>query len=110
MFGVSSLGPAGLQELRTTHDTPQAYQVYFHNDRGLNRAMLQRAKEVGVEVTMLTVDSIIGGHRQRDLRAGFSFHPGSCRGCSNSRSSQCGASTALPTKASNVASWTTTLT
>jgi hypothetical protein len=26
-----------------------------------------------VEVTMLTVDSIIGSHRQRDLQAGFSF-------------------------------------
>jgi L-lactate dehydrogenase (cytochrome) len=73
MFGVSSLGPAGLEELRTTHDTPQAYQVYCHKDRGLNRAMLQRAKEVGGEVTMLTADSITGGHRQRDLRAGFSI-------------------------------------
>ena len=29
------------------HDTPQVYQFYFHKDRGLNRAMMQRAKEAG---------------------------------------------------------------
>lgn len=71
MFGVSSLGTVSLEELRRSHDTPQAYQFYFHKDRGLNRAMLQRAKEAGVEVMMLTVDSITGGNRERDLRSGF---------------------------------------
>jgi L-lactate dehydrogenase (cytochrome) len=73
MFGVSSLGTVSLEELRRAHDTPQVYQFYFHKDRGLNRAMLQRAKEAGVEVMMLTVDSITGGNRERDLRTGFSI-------------------------------------
>lgn len=73
MFGVSSLGTVSLEELRKTHDTPQVYQFYFHRDRGLNRAMMQRAKEAGVEVMMLTVDSITGGNRERDLRTGFSI-------------------------------------
>src|SRR6476469_3943078 len=71
MFGVSSLGTVSLEELRKTHDTPQVYQFYYHRDRGLNRAMMQRAKEAGVEVMMLTVDSITGGNRERDLRTGF---------------------------------------
>ena len=35
--------------------------------------MMQRAKEAGVEVMMLTVDSITGGNRERDLRTGFSI-------------------------------------
>lgn len=73
MFGVSSLGTVSLEELRKAHDTPQVYQFYFHKDRGLNRAMLQRAKHAGVEVMMLTVDSITGGNRERDLRTGFSI-------------------------------------
>ena len=73
MFGVSSLGTVSLEELRKEFDTPQVYQFYFHKDRGLNRAMLQRAKEAGVEVMMLTVDSITGGNRERDLRTGFSI-------------------------------------
>lgn len=73
MFGVSSLGTVSLEELRKAYDTPQVYQFYFHRDRGLNRVMMQRAKEAGVDVMMLTVDSITGGNRERDLRTGFSI-------------------------------------
>jgi len=73
LFGVSSLGTVSLEELRKAHDTPQVYQFYFHKDRGLNRAMLQRAKEARVDIMMLTVDSITGGNRERDLRTGFSI-------------------------------------
>jgi L-lactate dehydrogenase (cytochrome) len=73
MFGVSSLGTVSLEELRKNHKAPQVYQFYFHKDRGLNRAMMQRAKDAGVDVMMLTVDSITGGNRERDLRTGFSI-------------------------------------
>jgi len=73
MFGVSSLGTVSLEELRRKHDNPQCYQFYFHKDRGLNKAMMERAKEAGVNVMMLTVDSITGGNRERDLRTGFSI-------------------------------------
>ena len=73
MFGVSSMGTVSVEELRAKYDTPQAYQFYFHKDRGLNRAMMQRAKDAGVNVMMLTVDSITGGNRERDLRTGFTL-------------------------------------
>ena len=73
MFGVSSVGTVSVEEVRKAYPTPQVYQFYFHKDRGLNRAMMQRAKETGVDVMMLTVDSIIGGNRERDLRTGFSI-------------------------------------
>jgi L-lactate dehydrogenase (cytochrome) len=73
MFGVSSLGTVSLEEPRKAYDTPQAYQFYFHKDRALNHAMMQRARAAGVDVMMLTVDSITGGNRERDLRTGFSI-------------------------------------
>jgi L-lactate dehydrogenase (cytochrome) len=73
LFGASSLGTVSLEELRKAHATPQVYQFYFHKDRGLNRAMMQRAKQAGIDVMMLTVDSITGGNRERDLRTGFSI-------------------------------------
>ena len=73
MFGVSSLGTVSLAKVRKQFDNPQCYQFYFHKDRGLNRAMMESAKEAGVEVMMLTVDSITGGNRERDLRTGFSI-------------------------------------
>lgn len=73
MFGCSSLGTVSLAELKKKHKNPQVYQFYFHKDRGLNRAMMQSAKEAGINVMMLTVDSITGGNRERDLRTGFSI-------------------------------------
>lgn len=73
MFGVSTLGTVSLEELRAAHDTPQLYQFYFHKDRGLNDVMMDRAKGAGIDVMMLTVDSITGGNRERDLRTGFSI-------------------------------------
>jgi L-lactate dehydrogenase (cytochrome) len=73
MFGVSSLGTVSLEEIASNFSFPQAYQFYFHKDRGLNKAMMERAKTAGVKIMMLTVDSITGGNRERDLRTGFSI-------------------------------------
>ncbi|PZM13902.1 alpha-hydroxy acid oxidase [Rhizobium tubonense] len=73
MFGVSSLGTISLEEARRISDGPQVFQLYFHRDRGLNREMMDRAKAAGVNVLMLTVDSITGGNRERDLRTGFTI-------------------------------------
>ena len=73
MFGVSSLGTVSMEEIARQYDTPQVYQFYFHKDRGLNRAMMERAKESNIEVMMLTVDSITGGNRERDRRTGFAI-------------------------------------
>ena len=73
MFGVSSLGTVSLEEISSKFSFPQIYQFYFHKDRGLNKAMLDRARNAGVRIMMLTVDSITGGNRERDLRTGFSI-------------------------------------
>ena len=73
MFGVSSLGTVSLEELASKYSFPQVYQFYFHKDRGLNKAMMERAKAAGIKIMMLTVDSITGGNRERDLRTGFTI-------------------------------------
>ena len=73
MCGVSSLGTASLQQIRQQYPGPQCYQFYFHKDRGLSRAMLENAKAAGIDDLMLTVDTITGGNRERDLRTGFSI-------------------------------------
>ena len=73
LFGVSSLGTVSMEEIAKQTTTPQVYQFYFHKDRELNRAMMQRAKDAGIQVMMLTVDSITGGNRERDLRTGFTI-------------------------------------
>ncbi len=73
LFGVSSLGTVSLSEVRQKYNGPQCYQFYFHKDRSLNQVMLENAKQANVDVMMLTVDTITGGNRERDLKTGFSI-------------------------------------
>lgn len=75
MFGVSSLGTVSLEEIGRMIETPKMFQFYFHKDRGLNSAMIARAKEAQYDVLALTVDTITGGNRERDLRTGFTSPP-----------------------------------
>ena len=75
LFGVSSLSTVSLAEIGTLIATPKMFQFYFHKDRGLNDTLLQRAKEAQFDILTLTVDTITGGNRERDLRTGFTSPP-----------------------------------
>lgn len=75
MFGVSSLGTVSLGEIGAMISTPKMFQFYFHKDRGLNDAMVERAKAAEFDVLALTVDTITGGNRERDKHTGFTSPP-----------------------------------
>ena len=75
MFGVSSLATVTVEDIAKISTGPKMFQFYFHKDRGLNDALLQRAKAAKFNVLALTVDTITGGNRERDLRTGFTSPP-----------------------------------
>tara|TARA_B100000945_G_scaffold246543_1_gene202885 strand:+ start:533 stop:1684 length:1152 start_codon:yes stop_codon:yes gene_type:complete len=73
MFGVSSLSTVSLEEIGKSITTPKMFQMYYHKDRGLTESMLERCHESNFDVLALTVDTIVTGNRERDLRTGFSM-------------------------------------
>jgi len=75
LFGVSSLSTVSLAEIGALTKSPKLFQFYFHKDRGLNDAMVDRAKVAGFDALALTVDTITGGNRERDLHTGFTSPP-----------------------------------
>lgn len=75
MFGISSLGTTSIEEIGAAISTPKMFQLYFHNDRGLTNSMIERCIEAKFDVLALTVDTITGGNRERDLRTGFTSPP-----------------------------------
>ncbi len=75
MFGVSSLATVSVEEISEIAPGPKMFQFYFHKDRGLNDALMQRAKDAKFNVLALTVDTITGGNRERDLHTGFTSPP-----------------------------------
>lgn len=70
-FGISSLATVGIEEIGRTISTPKLFQLYVHKDKGLNHAMIERCKEARFDALALTVDTIVGGNRERCLRTGF---------------------------------------
>ena len=73
MFGVSSLGTASIEEISKLISTPKLFQLYVHKDQGLNDYLIEQCKEYNFETMAVTVDSAVGGNRERDLYTGFTI-------------------------------------
>ena len=74
-FGISSLGTASIEDIGAAISTPKMFQFYYHKDKGLNKSMIQRCKAADFDALVLTVDTIVGGNRERDLVTGFTSPP-----------------------------------
>lgn len=75
MFGLSSLGTASIEDIATKVKSPKMFQLYYHKDKGLTKSMIDRCKEADFDCMALTVDTIVGGNRERDLCTGFTSPP-----------------------------------
>ncbi len=75
LFGISSLGTVSIEDIGASIKTPKMFQLYFHKDRGLTNSMIERCIAANFDVLALTVDTITGGNRERDLRTGFTSPP-----------------------------------
>ena len=74
-FGISSLSTVGMEEIGANYSGPKMLQYYYHKDRGLNAALIEMAKEARFDAIALTVDTIVGGNRERCARTGFASPP-----------------------------------
>jgi len=75
LFGISSLATVGIEEIARTIKTPKIFQLYYHKDKDLTYGMIERCKAAGFDALALTVDTIVGGNRERDLVTGFTSPP-----------------------------------
>ncbi|MGJ8537094.1 MAG: alpha-hydroxy acid oxidase [Parasphingopyxis sp.] len=74
-FGISSLATVSIEEIGADYACPKMFQLYIHKDKGLNRAMVEQCKAAQFDALTLTVDTIVGGNRERCLRTGFTSPP-----------------------------------
>jgi L-lactate dehydrogenase (cytochrome) len=74
-FGISSLASVSIEEIGANYAGPKMLQYYYHKDKGLNAALLERARAARFDALTLTVDTIVGGNRERCLRSGFTTPP-----------------------------------
>ena len=74
-FGISSLSSVSMEEIGAKYAGPKMLQYYFHKDRGLNAALVERARAAKFDAITLTVDTIVSGNRERCKRTGFKTPP-----------------------------------
>jgi L-lactate dehydrogenase (cytochrome) len=74
-FGISSLATVSIEEIGSSISSPKMFQLYVHKDKGLNQSMVERCKAAKFDALTLTVDTIVGGNRERCLRSGFTSPP-----------------------------------
>ena len=73
-FGISSLSTVSAEEISKLKG-PKIFQLYFHKDKKLTQSMIDECKEKKFDALALTVDTITGGNRERDLKTGFTSPP-----------------------------------
>lgn len=74
-FGISSLGSVSIEEIGERFKGPKMLQYYYHKDKGLNAALLEKARLANFDAVTLTVDTIVSGNRERCKRTGFTSPP-----------------------------------
>jgi len=74
-YSLSTLSTVSIEEIARLNSGPNCFQIYIHKDRGLSRHFINRCKDAGYAALSLTVDTTIGGNRERDLRNGMTIPP-----------------------------------
>ncbi|MEU5219886.1 aminotransferase class I/II-fold pyridoxal phosphate-dependent enzyme [Streptomyces sp. NPDC020807] len=73
---VSTFAGRTFEDIAAAATAPLWLQVYCFRDRGVTRALIERAERAGFEALVLTVDAPRLGRRLRDLRNGFALPEG----------------------------------
>jgi isopentenyl diphosphate isomerase/L-lactate dehydrogenase-like FMN-dependent dehydrogenase len=95
---VSTLATTSLEDVAAASAAPKWFQLYTHRDRGLTRALVERAHAAGYRALVLTVDTPLLGRRLADVRNRFALPEGltmeNLRGASGAAQAEVGSALA----------------
>lgn len=74
-YSLSTLSSVSIEEIGSLTESPKMFQIYIHKDRGLTYELIERCKKTKFTSLCLTIDTIVAGNRERDLRTGMTMPP-----------------------------------
>ena len=74
-YSLSTLSSVSIEEIGGLVNSPKMLQIYIHKDRGLTYELIERCKKANFSSLCLTIDTIVAGNRERDLRTGMTMPP-----------------------------------
>lgn len=72
---VSTVATTSIEDIAGAAKSPPWFQLYFQQDRGFTRELVQRVETAGCRAICLTVDTPVAGIRNRETRAQFALPP-----------------------------------
>src|SRR3546814_7765812 len=69
------MATASIEDIAAHCSGPKIFQLYLLNDDALNFETIDRCKAAGFDAICLTVDTVVAGNRERDLRTGLTIPP-----------------------------------
>ena len=76
LYGLSTLGTTSPEDLaKEVPNVRRWYQLYVRREREPNEKLIERVKASGYETIVLTVDTVVGGVRYRDVKNGLTIPP-----------------------------------
>ncbi len=73
---LSTLATTPMEDVVAAASGPVWFQLYIYRDRGVTRALVERAEAAGCRALVLTVDAPLLGRRERDVRNRFRLPEG----------------------------------
>lgn len=74
-YTASTFSNRSLEQISNCAASDKFFQVYVLDDENLALDLNLRAKQAGYKAMVLTIDTIVGGNRERDARSGLTIPP-----------------------------------
>jgi L-lactate dehydrogenase (cytochrome) len=74
-YTLSTMGTTSIEDVATAAQPDLWFQLYIQKDEGLTKELVNRAATAGYRVLVITVDTLVTGHRTRDERNGLIIPP-----------------------------------
>jgi 4-hydroxymandelate oxidase len=76
LFVASTMATVTLEEIAAANPAPKWFQLYVFKDRGVTRALVERAEAAGYGAIQVTADVAVMGRREADVRNRFTLPEG----------------------------------
>jgi L-lactate dehydrogenase (cytochrome) len=75
MYSMSTMASFSIEEIADISNGPKLFQLYVHKDQSITDDLIDRCRGANFDGLCLTVDTLVAGNRERDLRTGFTTPP-----------------------------------
>lgn len=74
LFSMSTYCNKSVEDIQqATGDVPRFFQLYLSKDWGFNKMVVEAAEKAGFKGFFLTVDALVSGYREANLRTNFTY-------------------------------------